>query len=148
MGRREGRREGRGRADCGGGRCAHGSRPPGVHAAASVEAALALLQEDPALAGKIETVYIIGGGEIYRHALSAGLVDRIYLTRVRASPACDTFLPAPETLGFRSVYQSYPQTDPATGTGYQFEVLDRANAHPALPFGAAMEALLFAQMMA
>jgi dihydrofolate reductase len=38
-----------------------------------------------------ETIFIIGGGEIYRQALS--LCDRVYLTRVSVSVDGDTYFP-------------------------------------------------------
>ena len=37
--------------------------------------------------------FIIGGGQIYKLALDAGLVDRIYLTRIHHSFDGDTFFP-------------------------------------------------------
>lgn len=38
-------------------------------------------------------VFIIGGEMMYRQALEAGLADRVYLTRVHASPTGDAFFP-------------------------------------------------------
>jgi len=41
-----------------------------------------------------EKVYIIGGGQIYKLALDANLVDEMYLTHVKASfPDADVFFP-------------------------------------------------------
>ncbi|MDG1849677.1 MAG: dihydrofolate reductase [Flavobacteriales bacterium] len=37
--------------------------------------------------------FIIGGGEIYRHALENDLIDRVYLTRVHENFDGDTFFP-------------------------------------------------------
>ncbi len=37
--------------------------------------------------------FVIGGGEIYRHALENGLIDRVYLTRVHENFEGDTFFP-------------------------------------------------------
>ncbi len=54
------------------------------------------LQEATELAeshGETE-VFIIGGGEIYRQALTDGIVDEMYLTHVKASfPDADVFFP-------------------------------------------------------
>lgn len=38
-------------------------------------------------------IFIIGGGQIYRQALSAGLVDTAYVTHVDAEPSGDTHFP-------------------------------------------------------
>lgn len=39
------------------------------------------------------TCFIIGGGEIYRLALDAGIVDEMYVTHVNHSYSADTFFP-------------------------------------------------------
>ena len=56
---------------------------PGVHVAATPEAALALARR---LAGErgVDEVAVIGGAEVYQALLS--WADRIYLTRVHAAP--------------------------------------------------------------
>ena len=41
-----------------------------------------------------EEAFIIGGGQIYKLALEANLVDKIYLTKVHHSFEGDTFFPA------------------------------------------------------
>lgn len=58
----------------------------GAEAAHSLEEVLSLVEgEDP------ETVWVCGGGEIYRMLLPFCRVCRI--TRVQAAPPCDTFFP-------------------------------------------------------
>ena len=54
----------------------------------SVEAALQIAKEN----GDIEP-FIIGGGQIYKLALKANLVDKIYLTKIHHSYEGDTFFP-------------------------------------------------------
>jgi dihydrofolate reductase len=54
----------------------------------SVKAALEIAKKN----GDIEP-FIIGGGQIYKIALEANLVDKIYLTKVRHSFDGDTFFP-------------------------------------------------------
>jgi dihydrofolate reductase len=54
----------------------------------SVEAALEIAKNN----GDIEP-FIIGGGQIYKLALEANLVDKIYLTKVRHSFDGDTIFP-------------------------------------------------------
>ena len=54
----------------------------------SVEAALEIAKEN----GDTEP-FIIGGGQIYKLALEANLVDKIYLTRIHHTYEGDTFFP-------------------------------------------------------
>ena len=58
----------------------------GCFVARSVEEAIAMAQER----GESES-FVIGGAEIYAHAL--GAADRIYLTQVHAEVNADTFFP-------------------------------------------------------
>ena len=62
-------------------------RAPGALVRGSLADALAEAER----AGESE-VFVMGGGEIYRIALP--LADRLYLTRIHASPAGDTTFPA------------------------------------------------------
>jgi dihydrofolate reductase len=69
---------------------------PGVAVAGSLDDAIALAN-GLAARGKGGEIMIIGGGEIYPAALQRA--DRIYLTRVHASPAGDTsFAPLDPTI--------------------------------------------------
>lgn len=61
-------------------------RAEGALVAHSLEAALALAGDD-------DEPFIGGGAEIYRQALDADVVDRIYLTRVHAVVEGDTYFP-------------------------------------------------------
>ena len=54
----------------------------------SIEAALQIAKQN----GDIEP-FIIGGGQIYKLALEANLVDKIYLTRIHHVYEGDTFFP-------------------------------------------------------
>jgi dihydrofolate reductase len=63
-----------------------GFRADGVLVAHSLEGALALVRDD-------DEPFIGGGAEIYRRALAADLVDRLYITRVHAHVEGDTFFP-------------------------------------------------------
>ena len=54
----------------------------------SVEAALEIARKD----GDTEP-FIIGGGQIYKLALEANLVDKIYLTKIHHTYEGDTFFP-------------------------------------------------------
>ena len=59
--------------------------------------------------GRVETIFAIGGGQIYRKCLEypAGILDRLYLTRVYSDVKCDVFL-EPESFldGFRLVAEN------------------------------------------
>lgn len=49
--------------------------------------------------------FITGGGQIYRQALQAGIVDRIYLTRVEGNFEADTFFPMDMIKDWRTVWE-------------------------------------------
>jgi len=62
--------------------------PTGVLVCASLDEAMAKLSElNP------ENCFVIGGGEIYRQALTHQQCRRIYLTEIRAKFKCDTTFP-------------------------------------------------------
>ncbi len=60
--------------------------PPGVTVAATIDQALASARH-LAAAREVDEIMIVGGGEIYGAVLS--LADRVYLTRIAASPEGD-----------------------------------------------------------
>ena len=64
--------------------------PEGHYAVNSLEAAFELAQEQL----KVEEVFIIGGGVIYKDSLDKGLVDKMHITEVNAIiDEADTFFP-------------------------------------------------------
>lgn len=65
----------------------------GVELASSLEGAVAQIHQQRADGKRIDHVFVIGGGQIYRQALESGLCSRVYLTRVGAEYPCDAFLP-------------------------------------------------------
>lgn len=70
-----------------------GYRPAGAIVASSLEAAIATARTKARDRG-CDEIMVIGGAEIYRQALP--LADRIYLTRIHASPAGEAAFPALE----------------------------------------------------
>lgn len=48
-----------------------------------------------------KTVFIIGGGEIYRQALTLGVIDEMYITHVNKSYDADTFFPAFDLIDWK-----------------------------------------------
>ena len=69
------------------------SKPvPGVLYASSLENAMALL-DDEALVGKVETAFVIGGGQVYKEAVKSDRCQAIHITRIDADYPCDTYFP-------------------------------------------------------
>ena len=89
---------------------------PGTEVTNSLEQALRLCSAE-------EEVFIIGGAELYKHALEA--TDRIYLTRVHQTYDADTFFPeiAPGTWNETSIENHQP--DEKNGLAYTFSTLER-----------------------
>ncbi|KAG6548218.1 hypothetical protein Mapa_010269 [Marchantia paleacea] len=73
----------------------------------SVHSALTLLAT-PQYASEIETVFIIGGGQILSETMSASLCDAIHLTEVDAEIECDAFSPPVDRSTFTPWYASTP----------------------------------------
>jgi dihydrofolate reductase len=90
----------------------------GVLVAHSVEGAVALASDD-------DEPFIGGGAEIYRQALDAGLVDRLYLTRVHAEVEGDTFFPAIDFDEWLLADRVNHQADAKNEHPYTFERYDR-----------------------
>ena len=72
-------------------------RPEGVLVAPGLEEALALAQSRAAAMGA-HAIPVVGGGEIYRQAMT--LADTIHLTRVHCRPDGDTRFPDPDPALF------------------------------------------------
>lgn len=70
------------------------------------------------LASEADEIMIIGGGQVYREAIS--IADRLILTEVDAEVAdADTFFP-PYADGWQLESATDPTTDEATGLRYRF----------------------------
>lgn len=87
--------------------------PDGVRVAGSLEAAVAKYRDTD------EEVFVIGGGEIYRQAVP--IADKLYLTRIDASPAGDTYFPEIVPEEWRVVWR---EAHPASGEVPAFEFTD------------------------
>ena len=91
--------------------------PDGVEVAASLQTALEMASGD-------EDVFIMGGGQLYREALS--LADRLFVTHVNTTvPDADTFFPVINPLKWRLTDISETYTDPETGLRFEFAVYGR-----------------------
>lgn len=74
-------------------------RREGVETVPAMTAALSLIEEEHP-----DTVWLIGGGEIYRQYLT--LCRFCYMTRVYENPECDVFFPDLDAMPSWSVYHS------------------------------------------
>jgi len=90
-------------------------RPEGALSASSLDEALARTDADP----QVAEVFVIGGGALYRDALPHPRCGRVYLTRVHATFACDTFLP-PLAPRFSLTSRDGPHSEGALS--YTFEI--------------------------
>lgn len=97
--------------------------PAGVVAADGLDAALRLAE----LTGDDE-VFVAGGAEIY--ALALPRADRLYLTRVHASPEGDAFFPAIDFGEWRPTEREEGTVDERSPLPHTFLVYDRAPAGP------------------
>lgn len=88
----------------------------GVEVVHSLEGALALCGAEP-------TVFIVGGGEIYRQAMP--IVDRVYLTRVHTVAAGDAFFPELDANEWELESTAAHMPDERHAHGYTFMVYNR-----------------------
>ncbi|TAH07733.1 MAG: dihydrofolate reductase [Sphingobacteriia bacterium] len=65
-------------------------------------------------------VFIIGGGEIYKAALS--IADRVYLTRVEAEIEGDTFFPELNSTNWQLIEDNPHPSDVKHAYSYRFQV--------------------------
>ncbi len=93
-----------------------GYRLPGCEIARTLDDALQLARGE-------EEVYVIGGAEVYREALSRA--DRIYLTRVHAAVEGDAFFPPLDPEEWRVTPLGRQPQDPENEYACTFELLER-----------------------
>jgi dihydrofolate reductase/thymidylate synthase len=86
----------------------------GASVAASLDEALALAHGEP----RVDRVFVIGGGELYREALRHPACGDVHLTRVEGTHACDTVFPE---LGEAFALASRSERHEDGGVGYAFE---------------------------
>jgi dihydrofolate reductase len=95
----------------------------GAETAGSLEDALELARSGGPEAVP-EAVMVIGGAEIFAAALPQA--RRLYLTRVHATVACDTFLPAIDWSQWRETWRETHPADARNPYAYSFLLLERA----------------------
>ncbi|GAB6019291.1 hypothetical protein CHUAL_000886 [Chamberlinius hualienensis] len=99
----------------------------GAHyVASSLENCIDLLQKAP-LVDQVESVWIIGGEQIYRAALEMSNTTKIYLTRIMANYDCDTFFPPIPTSLFKKISEEGvpEEVQDENNIKYQYEVYER-----------------------
>lgn len=88
---------------------------------------------------KVETIYAIGGAQIYKQSLEypVGFLDRIYLTRVFSDIKCDVMMEPEDFLGsFKKVENisdkknfivefNSKMKDEKSGLEYTFEIYEK-----------------------
>lgn len=85
------------------------------------------------LTKQVETVFVIGGGQIYREALSSQLCSAIHLTSIEQDYDCDTFFPEFDRDQFRLWSASPPRRE--GDVRYSFLCYTNLNNQPTLPPG-------------
>ena len=94
--------------------------PPGVIAAASLDAALMAVRGD-----NIDGIYLIGGAELIRNAVDHADLRYIYLTRIEGRFGCEVFIPDLDAAGFTKTEWNGAQTCEDNGVRYRIERLAR-----------------------
>ena len=93
--------------------------PDGVLLAHSLQDAVA----KAAAAADVETLFVLGGGQIYQTAIALESCRRVYLTRVHAGFECDAFFPAIDESVYHLAESS--QRHEHKGVGYTFQTWER-----------------------
>lgn len=95
------------------------SLPEGVLVASSLNAAFRMCDK-LAQNGAVETLYVIGGSQLYAEALDNPRTSAVYLTRVDITTECDAFFPD-LTSKERFVLKTTSGTREENGIKYHFE---------------------------
>ena len=90
----------------------------GVELAASIEDALALVEDDP-----VEEIFVMGGGQIYTALLPH--CEKVLLTKVFASPEADTFFP---NLDSDPAWKIASESEILEEDGLRFQFIDYVRA--------------------
>ncbi len=71
----------------------------------------------------VDTVFIIGGADIYRQAMD--VIDVLYLTEIHLSPAGETYFPDFDRARFHEIFrEEHPQRE-GEAAGYTVTILER-----------------------
>ncbi len=95
--------------------------PEGHHVANSLEAGIAIAE-----AAGLEELMIIGGGYVYKECLDKGLVDKMYITEIDASPeGADTFFPEYDASEWNEVYREHHPVDERHAHAFDFVTYEK-----------------------
>ncbi|KAK9844173.1 hypothetical protein WJX81_006995 [Elliptochloris bilobata] len=108
----------------------------GAEVSGSLEEALRLLA-GPQHAGRVEHVFVIGGGQVYMEALASPLCTAVHLTQIEAEYECDTFFPRMDQATWRLWSAAPPRSD--GDVRYAFLCYVRDGAAVDLPPGLAAQ---------
>ncbi|KAI4825066.1 hypothetical protein KUCAC02_020765 [Chaenocephalus aceratus] len=104
------------------------SPPDHAHFVCSDLEAAVRLAGSPPLADLIETIWIVGGVQVYKEALLHRWCDLVYLTKVMADFDCDVFFPEFDRELFK-LQEGFPgvptEIQEEKGVKYQFQVFKR-----------------------
>lgn len=73
----------------------------------SLNSALGLLATPP-FSSQVESVFVIGGSQVFREAMASPYCEVIHFTEVEGDVECDTYMPAMDTEIFRVWSASIP----------------------------------------
>ena len=93
----------------------------GVIAVTSLDDALAAARRDPT----VETIFVVGGGQIFHEAFTDRRLARVYLTRIDGRFGCDIKIPDLDALGFVSDSWDGTRDGEDNGVRYRIERLRR-----------------------
>lgn len=94
----------------------------------SLHSALHLLASPP-YSASVETVFVIGGGQVYKEAVELPGCDAIHMTEIEYSCECDTFFPAFDKQVFRLWYSSLPVVESNIRYSFTTYVREGAQGH-------------------
>ena len=107
------------------------SLPDDVHVATSLDGALGLVRTLPGLKKSIETMFVMGGAQVYAEALEHPETASLHLTRVDTEVDCDTFIPDMTAhSNFKLASSSAVQEE--NGIKYRFQKFDAVSEQPAV----------------
>ena len=84
-------------------RCRKYGIPKSVHVCHSIDEALILTQKEE-LKEKVERIFVIGGGEVYKSSISLPECEKLYITEIDTDTTCDTFLSSIPSIYKMTVY--------------------------------------------
>lgn len=100
--------------------------PKEVIVCKSLDEALARIKEND-LKDKVENVWIVGGGSVYKEAMESSNCDKLYLTQIMGNFECDAFFPGiPEDFKQIDGDENVPKgIQEENGIKYEYKVFQK-----------------------